>query len=113
MGRFNGKQDDFELFSFWFESGIFCSVGTGILHGNVQEMLSPFNWMILDKFVTLMEYEALDQNNQIFRFGKSATIISTANAPAMGARPGRVTVHSWSNVRSLVEFSGATTSLQK
>ena len=42
-----------------------------------------------------------------------ATIISTARAPAMGAKPGRVTVHCWSRVRSVVESPGATTSLQK
>ena len=31
----------------------------------------------------------------------------------MGANPGRVTVHCWSSVRSLVESVGAVTSLQK
>ena len=32
---------------------------------------------------------------------------------AIGARPGRVTVHCWSKVRSFVLFPGAMTSLQK
>ena len=43
----------------------------------------------------------------------SATSISAASAPAMGASPGRVTVHCWSSVRSRVESPGAITSLQK
>ena len=38
---------------------------------------------------------------------------SSLHAPAMGARPGRATVHCWSSERSTVESSGATTSLQK
>jgi len=38
---------------------------------------------------------------------------SVAMLAAMGARPGLVTVHCWSSVRSRVEFSGATTSPQK
>ena len=37
----------------------------------------------------------------------------TANAPAICANPGRVTVHCWSKDRSRVESIGATTSLQK
>ena len=43
----------------------------------------------------------------------SETKSSTAMADAMGAQPGRVTVHCWSSVRPSVELSGPTTSPQK
>ena len=45
--------------------------------------------------------------------GKCVCVWRAADQPAMEARPGLATVHCCSRVLSTVEFSGATTSLQK
>ena len=46
-------------------------------------------------------------------WARTAAASSTARADAMGASPGRATVHCWSRARSAVESPGATTSEQK